>query len=93
LGVPVSDATGLGGTYDIDMVWGRESMGLRGGVTGGEQRGGTPTVPDSRIGPTLNQAVQEQLGLKLNPAKVVADISWWLTTQRRFQLKTSPSAS
>ncbi len=57
-GGPVSEATGLTGLYDIDL---RSSK-----VAAGE-----PAVPDA---PDLFTALQEQLGLKLEPARVMLDV-------------------
>ena len=53
----VTDATGLTGKYDIAMCWAPEDT--RGTAAGP----GTPAAPDS--GPTLQQALQDQLGLRL----------------------------
>ena len=52
-GVPVVDATGLEGQYELTL-----SFSL-------------PAAPESNadIGPTLYEAVEQQLGLKLKPAK------------------------
>jgi uncharacterized protein (TIGR03435 family) len=55
---PVIDKTGLGGTYDLTLVAAHEP---------------SPTATDSDLindGPSLFSAVQQQLGLKLTPAKV-----------------------
>ncbi|HVP00566.1 MAG TPA: TIGR03435 family protein [Bryobacteraceae bacterium] len=58
LGKPVSDATGLKGKYDFSLKW---TMNM-----------GRPSADDS--GPDIFQALQAQLGLKLKPNKVTADI-------------------
>lgn len=65
LGRPVIDATGLRGAYDIDLTWSidinwiMESAGLKDQV---------PDVP-SHHGPTLQRALQDQLGLKVTSKK------------------------
>jgi uncharacterized protein (TIGR03435 family) len=63
LAKPVQDATGLSGTYDIDLHW---DTAIHANPPGpGEQ------TPDQ--GPALIQAVQEQLGLRLEPKKGIVD--------------------
>ncbi len=52
----VTDATGLTDKYDIAMCWAPEDTRDAAGP-------GTPAAPDS--GPTLQQALQDQLGLRL----------------------------
>ena len=55
-GRPVIDATGLKGTFEIGMYW----------ITEGASRGGLASqTDDGTSGPTLMQALQEQLGLRL----------------------------
>jgi uncharacterized protein (TIGR03435 family) len=62
---PVVDATGLTGKYDVSLYW---------------MAGWTYTAPSSGeaasepAGPTIFTAVQEQLGLKLEPRKVMIDV-------------------
>lgn len=73
LGGPVIDATGLTGSYDIDLRWWIDSRWAL-------ERAGIPqeqinALPDlGRPGPPLIRAVQEQLGLKLIPRKGMGDI-------------------
>jgi uncharacterized protein (TIGR03435 family) len=60
LGRPIVDATGLTGTFDFLLEFTPESKG--------------PTPPGSNAaadpeGPSFQQAVQDQLGLKLQPRK------------------------
>jgi uncharacterized protein (TIGR03435 family) len=70
VGRPVTDATGLSGKFDITIFW----------DAGGSRRpssdGATPLAgtsdPDS--GPTLMEAIQSQLGLKLESKKGPVDI-------------------
>jgi uncharacterized protein (TIGR03435 family) len=65
LSKPVIDATGLTGKYDIGLYWDAGATGpLDAGTPGGAQ---TPVASDP--GPTLVQAVQDQLGLRLEPTK------------------------
>lgn len=59
LGRPVSDATGLTGKYDFTLNW----IG---------DRAGPPTADSD--GPDIVRAVQEQLGLKLESKKAMADV-------------------
>ena len=68
LGRPVIDRTGLTGPFDVKLEWTPdpgESMGPKGvpppGVEG-------PPPPDPN-GPSIFTAVQEQLGLRLEPSK------------------------
>jgi uncharacterized protein (TIGR03435 family) len=57
-GRTVIDATGLKGKYDIDLYWVRDSMDGTG----------------SGVGPTITDAFQAQLGLKLESKKGPVDI-------------------
>ncbi len=54
---PVVDKTGLTGKYDIDLHWTPDSLSA------------SETASSDASGPSLFTALQEQLGLKLNPAK------------------------
>jgi uncharacterized protein (TIGR03435 family) len=66
LAKPVHDATGLSGTYDIDLHW---DTAIHSNPPGpGDQ---TPGALDQ--GSTLIQAVQEQLGLRLESKKGIVD--------------------
>jgi uncharacterized protein (TIGR03435 family) len=70
LGQPVKDATGMKGKYDFTLSWANEPFGGRAGAISGSE-GATPGVslaePDN--GPTLLQAIQSQLGVKLEQKK------------------------
>jgi uncharacterized protein (TIGR03435 family) len=77
-GLPVDDETGLSGKYDIALRWTGAAPANSGAHTegafsehahGGGAAGG-PAVDPS--GPTLFDALQEQLGLKLVPAEQAA---------------------
>lgn len=67
LGRPVIDKTELKGRYDIEMEWAPDPG--QGGLPGvpGPPDGGAAAGDAS--GPTLYTALQEKLGLKLEPAK------------------------
>ena len=80
LGTPVVDHTGLTAKYDftLDFVPDMSRMAGPGGMgpmmmrpDGGEAGGPAASASDS--GPTLETAVQEQLGLKLERSKGPAD--------------------
>lgn len=61
LGKPVTDATGLKGKYDIGMYW------VADGAPTAAPDPGVPTAPDPA--PTLMEALQDQLGLRLQSKK------------------------
>lgn len=64
---PVMDATGLTGKYDIGLYWSADN-GIRASAPGAE-----PTALASDPGPTLAQALQDQLGLRLESKKGAVD--------------------
>jgi uncharacterized protein (TIGR03435 family) len=77
LGVPVDDETGLTGKYDISLRWSgavaanaaNHTDGAFSGGRAGHDGGGAPSAAAGAApGPTLFQALQEQLGLRLAPA-------------------------
>ncbi|MEO8028988.1 MAG: TIGR03435 family protein [Bryobacteraceae bacterium] len=79
-GVPVDDETGLTGKYEIALRWSgatssRADNHSDGGSTGGyghgghDGGGGAPSGASDPSGPTLFDALQQQLGLKLVPAE------------------------
>ncbi len=71
---PVVDATGLKGTYDVDLKWVVDlnfTLSERGKAEIREMVG---ELPDGGGGPTLVRAVQEQLGLWLSSIKGPAEI-------------------
>ena len=57
----VEDATGLKGQYEINLFWTDVSISAQ-------------SSDSPEIGPTLLNAVQSQLGLRLEPRKVLTDI-------------------
>ena len=78
---PVLDATELKGTYEVSLEWTpdeREGGGMMAGMRAMAGPGGEPHPPpessDSPAAPSLFAAVQETLGLKLEPRKGPVDI-------------------
>jgi uncharacterized protein (TIGR03435 family) len=77
LGLPVDDETGLAGNYDFSLRWsgnGAAHDGIHsdGGYSGhsGHDGGATASGPaPDPSGPTLFDALQQQLGLRLVPAE------------------------
>ncbi|HWG18578.1 MAG TPA: TIGR03435 family protein [Acidobacteriaceae bacterium] len=65
-GREVVDKTGLTGTYDISLKW----APLQTAPAAGESAG----APSSDEGPSLFTAIEEQLGLKLLPAKAPSEV-------------------
>jgi uncharacterized protein (TIGR03435 family) len=73
IGLPVDDKTGLSGKYDISLRWsGNEAAHVGnhgdGAFSGGAGHGGHDGGGDAG-GPTLFDAIQQQLGLRLVPAE------------------------
>jgi uncharacterized protein (TIGR03435 family) len=69
LAKPVTDKTGVEGKFDFDLTWTPDEsqftgMGIRVPATADN-----PNAP-----PALFTAIQEQLGLKLEPQKVPAEV-------------------
>lgn len=77
LGEPVEDATGLTKKYDFTLDFapemGKGGMPMPMQMPDGPGGGGGPMAGASDSGPTLEAAVQEQLGLKLERRKGQAD--------------------
>jgi uncharacterized protein (TIGR03435 family) len=79
LGQPVSDGTALKGIYDFEMQWSFDPTtlprGMPFGMVSGAQASGSPGVlSDTSSSPTLFVALQETLGLKLQPGKASIDL-------------------
>jgi uncharacterized protein (TIGR03435 family) len=58
LKAPVADHTGLTGTYDVDVLYMPDSRKMQ-----------ADTEPEAASGPSLPEAFQEQLGLKVEKGK------------------------
>jgi len=79
IGFPVDDETGLPGKYDISLRWSSNTAssggdhrdgGFSGGAGHGHDGGGDLSAASADAsGPTLFDALQQQLGLKLVPAE------------------------
>ena len=69
VGRSVVDKTGLTGDYDFSLRW-TPDEGMR-ALPGSEEGGGPSADPG---GPTLFSAIEEQLGLKLQPEKGLVDV-------------------
>ena len=67
----VIDATGLKGSYDFGLLWEPAEYSASSAVAGAIQPGSTTT--ESRK-PSLFTAIQEQLGLKLEPRKAPVEV-------------------
>ena len=65
-GRPLIDKTGLNGRFDFTMEWAPE--------TNSAPPSGAATTPPEPLGPTPLQALRDQLGLKLEPAKGTVSI-------------------
>jgi uncharacterized protein (TIGR03435 family) len=65
---PVLDKTGLTGKYDFKLKWMRDRTRAQ-PPSGGAPDGQTPLAAADPIGPTLLDALQDQLGLKLESGK------------------------
>jgi len=74
LGRTVLDQTGLKGNYDLTLKWTPEQGEgmMLGGPGGGPPPDGAP--PGEASGPSIFTALQEQLGLKLEPTKAPAEV-------------------
>ena len=66
LGRPVSDKTGLTGTYDFQFTW-------TPGLDEPQNRTENLAAPDP-LGPSLFTAVQEQLGLRLTSVTAAVNV-------------------
>jgi uncharacterized protein (TIGR03435 family) len=67
--LPIVDKTGLTGKFDFTLEFAPQPPGA---VPAASVEGVLDTADDS--GPNLTTAVQQQLGLKLNPRKVPLDV-------------------
>jgi uncharacterized protein (TIGR03435 family) len=75
----IVDETGLKGRYDLNLHWAAEGPSPMGGMGPGPGAGGAPgdaggaSASDS-TGPSIFTALEEQLGLKLEPRKGPVDV-------------------
>jgi uncharacterized protein (TIGR03435 family) len=67
LHLPVADLTAIEGRFDFKLAWTPENLQARPPAAGDK-----PVMAPA--GPSLFDALQEQLGLKLQPSKVPADV-------------------
>ncbi|MGA8593909.1 MAG: M56 and DUF3738 domain-containing protein [Bryobacteraceae bacterium] len=76
VGRVVLDKTGLSGLYDFTLQWtpDRSQMGSFGGGPGPGQEGSRMPPPPDPDGPSIFTALQEQLGLKLEPQEGPVEI-------------------
>ena len=63
---PVLDMTGLKGMFELKLEWTPDTVQPRPAVSGGAESGAAPEVAP---GPSIFEAVEQQLGLKLEPRK------------------------
>jgi uncharacterized protein (TIGR03435 family) len=68
----VIDATGLKGSYDFGLLWEPVESGNSSAVAGVSQPAGSSTTEGGK--PLLFTAIQEQLGLKLEPRKAPVEV-------------------
>jgi uncharacterized protein (TIGR03435 family) len=76
LGQPVKDATGLKAKYDFSLFWANESFsGSRAAAVAGPEGGApVPGLIEPDPGPLLLQAIESQLGVKLEQKKTMVEI-------------------
>jgi len=70
---PVVDATGLTGKYEAVLMWVSENAMRAPAVAAGDASALLPA--EAETGPSLTTAIQEQLGLKLQPKRVTVEIA------------------
>jgi uncharacterized protein (TIGR03435 family) len=68
---PVADLTAVGGEFDFQLKWTPEDMQAK-PASGGDRPGTVPVGLSN--GPSVFAALQEQLGLKLEPRKVPTQV-------------------
>jgi uncharacterized protein (TIGR03435 family) len=72
LGRPIFDKTGLAGNYDFELHWTPDDAPPP--MAGGAQASAPANEAASDPGPSLFTAIQEQLGLRLDPQKGPVDV-------------------
>jgi uncharacterized protein (TIGR03435 family) len=68
-GRAVVDQTGLKGSYDFTLTWTRTGGGVNSSSASSTSQPVPSAIPTDQVGPSIFTALQEQLGLKLEPAK------------------------
>ena len=71
---PVVDQTGLTGRYDLHLEFVREPMGSGPVLLNGVPMPAPEASGSNTAGPSIFSALQEQLGLKLSPARSPLDV-------------------
>jgi uncharacterized protein (TIGR03435 family) len=75
---PVLDKTGLSGAFDVDVMYATEGLDapLQAGIVGGPPDGGPAPAgpPAQRSGPSLFEALRNQLGLRLDGGRAPVDV-------------------
>jgi uncharacterized protein (TIGR03435 family) len=73
---PVNDKTGLQGTFDFDLTYAPETLDtpVGSGIVGGPAGGPPPGGPASQGGPSLLEALRNQLGLRLEGGRAPVDV-------------------
>ena len=77
---PVYDKTGLQGAFDFDLIYTPDALdtpvipGVSGGVVGGPVGGPPAAGPASQGGPSLVEALRNQLGLRLEGGRAPVDV-------------------
>jgi uncharacterized protein (TIGR03435 family) len=71
---PVVDATQLHGRYDVDLKWVVDNLWNLSAKSRAELIEQLGEIPEKAPGPSIFQAVQEQLGLQLKPGKGFAQV-------------------
>ena len=66
---PVLDTTGVAGRFDVKLEWSPDDMQAK-----PPSADRSNNAPDTATGPSIFAALQEQLGLKLESAKVRAEV-------------------
>ncbi|HUP02993.1 MAG TPA: TIGR03435 family protein [Bryobacteraceae bacterium] len=66
---PVSDATGLDGAWDFTLTFNFQAMAAARGGDGPDAGAQTPVAADPQSGYTISEAIEKELGLKLESTK------------------------
>jgi uncharacterized protein (TIGR03435 family) len=70
----VVDLTGLKGRYDVTLTFMDPKARSRSGFSASTADGPLPTADAIDAAPSIFTAIEQQLGLKLNPKKVSLDV-------------------